>query len=109
MKTFNLILLLTFLFSCSSTTIIKTNQPGTKIFVDGKYLGIDSVVYTDSKVSFSKTNIVTKNDDCGEENFLIRKNEKIDYQALLGSIFLIVPVLWITKYSPVRKLNISCN
>src|SRR5207237_1115299 len=45
------------LAACSSSTVIRSNPPGARVFVDGQYVGQTPVVMSDTKIVGSTTSV----------------------------------------------------
>jgi hypothetical protein len=103
---FSLILIL---LSCSSTTILNTNDSKAKIFVNNKYLGIGSVIHTDMKIAWLGNKVKIKKKNCADQVFVFRKNEEIDLVPLVSGLFLFVPLLWVMKYKAVHNFEFKCE
>jgi hypothetical protein len=103
------LLLIIVLISCSSTTVIKTNDPKAKIFVDGELIGNGSAVHTDMKVSWLSSTITLKRDGCQDEIQTFSKNEQLDILPFISGFLFIVPFLWTMKYKAVHEYNYVCE
>jgi hypothetical protein len=101
-----LILILLF-YSCSSQTLIKTSDD-VKIYIDGDFKARGSYLLRDNKIVFSETAVSLKREGCLEVNYVIRKNERLNYKSLLMS-FLVLPLLWLMEYEENRVYNFECQ
>jgi hypothetical protein len=108
-KIITLLLILSIFSSCSSSTIIRTGMPDAKIFINDQYYGTESAVYTDMKVSFLTSKIKVEKEGCQTMSYVLTKNDRFDYMALLGGLLMVVPLVWIMKYRPVYHLNYTCG
>lgn len=97
------------LSACSSTTIIKSSDPHSKIYVNGEYVGTGRAVYTDHKVSFSSNEVQIVRPGCMPEYHTFRRNEQADIGAIIGGFLLTVPFLWTTEYKPYRAYDYECK
>ena len=108
-KILNLILALMVL-SCSSTTIIKSQDKDAEIRVNGRLVGTGTVIHTDKKVAwFGKNQVELSKKGCAEKTYVFKRNEEIDYQALVFGVFLLVPLVWIMQYQAVHEYDYSCK
>lgn len=107
-KILNTTLLILFITSCSSTTIIRTHDKDANIYIDNKYYGKNTVVYTDAKISFLSTEIRIEKENCPTQNLTLVKNERFDYVSIISGVLMIVPLLWIRKYNPVHNIEVQC-
>lgn len=96
------------LVSCSSATLIKTNDKDLNIYVDEKFVGKGQYTHQDSKIWGSTTKVLLKKNGCEDVSYILRRNEKFDAGACIGGIFLLVPLLWIKKYDPVHNFQFVC-
>lgn len=105
---FNFTLILV-LISCSSTTIIKTNDPDVNIYVNGKHKGKGSAVHTDMKMSWLSSKVRLQKDGCQDNFEEFSKNEQLDILPLISGFIFIFPFLWTMKYKAVRQYNFVCS
>ncbi|MBC7538587.1 MAG: PEGA domain-containing protein [Bacteriovorax sp.] len=97
------------LASCSSTTLITTNDKDAKIYVDGQYVGKGQYTHTDSKMVGSTTMVMLKKEGCEDMPYTFARNEEFDAGACAGGVFLLVPFLWIQKYRAVHNFEFECT
>jgi hypothetical protein len=109
MKSYLNFSLIFILLSCSSTTIINTNDLKAKIFVNNKYLGLGSAIHTDMKIAWLGNKVKIKKENCIDQVFVFRKNEEVDVVALVSGLFIFVPLLWVMKYRAVHDFNFICE
>jgi hypothetical protein len=106
----HLILLLALLASaCTSSTIIRSSDPESRIYVNGEYMGTGEAYYSDEKVAFSRNKVEIRKDGCRPEYHSFRRNEDADVGAIIGGFFLTVPFLWVTEYKPYRSYEFDCD
>jgi hypothetical protein len=86
------------LTGCYSATMIKSDPPGAKIYVNNEAVGITPYRYGDDKLAFSRTEIRIEKEDYEPFQTTLVRNEVIDGGALLAGLFVGIPLLWITKY-----------
>lgn len=103
------LLTLTFLASCSSTTLIRTTDSQAKIYVDGELKGTGAATHTDSKMVGSTTSVRIEKPGCEPVFHSFSRNEEFDAGACAGGVFLLVPFLWIQKYKPERTFEYNCT
>ena len=94
--------------SCSSTTLISSNDKDVKIYVDGMYVGKGSFTYSDTKIVGSSTSVMFKKDGCEDFTTIFTRSEEFDAGACAGGVFTLVPFLWIEKYRPVHNYEFEC-
>ena len=107
-KTISLLVCFSIL-ACSSTTVIQSSDPQSKIYVDGEMLGKGSVTYSDTKIVGSSTMITIKKEGCLARNFSMSRSEDFDVGACIGGAFVLVPFLWIMKYRPMHSYEFECE
>ena len=88
-----------FLFGCASSTLIKSNPPGAKLYLDGQDLGETPYTYSDKAAAGTMRTVKLKKEGYKDFNGTI-KREKLSVGALIGGIFLLVPLIWILEYPP---------
>lgn len=108
MKPFNLKLtplllaMAIFISSCSSTTVISSQPPGAKVFINGQRVGTTPFPYRDTKVVGSCNGLSLELDGYEPVNTIFCRDEAADVGAIIGGLFLFVPWLWFMKYHPYR-------
>lgn len=105
----NLFVLFIFTVSCASTTIIKTNDPNVKLYVDGEYVGMGSAVYTDRSVSFTTRTVTLEKNECNKQFESFSRSGNFDSAAVIFGILTIVPLLWMKNYSAVENFEFNCE
>lgn len=105
----SLLLVATLLASCSSTTMINTNDSKVKIYVDGEYKGRGTATHTDTKIVGSTTSVMLKKKGCAPRNYTFSRSEVFDAGACAGGVFLLVPFLWVMKYKAARTYEFECE
>ena len=103
------VLTLTFLASCSSTTMIRSTDPQSKIYIDGELKGTGTATHTDTKMIGSTTNVRIEKPGCEPVYHSFSRNEEFDAGACAGGVFLLVPFLWVQKYKPERTFEYNCT
>ena len=102
-------LLICLIYSCSSTTIIKSTDKKAQIKINGTVLGTGTAIHTDRKVAwFGKNRVVISKEGCADQNYIFKRNEELDVGALIFGIFLIVPLVWIMQYEAVHEYEFTC-
>jgi len=88
-----------FLFGCASSTLIKSNPPGAKLSLDGQVQGETPYTYSDQAIAGTMRTVTLKKEGYKDFSGTI-KREKLSVGALIGGIFLLVPLLWVLEYPP---------
>ena len=87
------------LAGCSSSTVLKSNPNGAKIYVNGSYQGTTPCTYSDDKIVGSRTFFTLKLDGYQDCMVMLVKNEQTNVLAV-ATCFLLVPLLWLDDYYP---------
>ena len=88
------------LAACSSTTVIRSNPSGAKVFLDGAYVGTTPYTLSDRKIVSSSTSLRLEYPGLAPMQTTISRSEEFSVLACIGGIFLLVPFLWIMDYKP---------
>ncbi len=93
----------TFFSSCTSTTMITSQPPGAKVFLNNSYVGKTPYSMTDNKLATSCTSISLRKNGYKPLQAMICKDEKINVGAAVGGFFVWPIWLWIYDYYPEHK------
>jgi hypothetical protein len=85
------------LSACVGTTTIVSNPPGAAVYVRDTLAGITPFVYQDIRVSFTKRNLVVKQDGHAAQTVTLRRNARFEPINLLGAP-LVYPLLYLVNY-----------
>ena len=88
------------LAACSSSTVIRSNPPGARVFIDGMYVGQTPYVMSDTKIVGSSTSVRLEYPGLPPVATTIQRTEEFDATACIGGVFFLVPFLWIAGYRP---------
>ncbi len=88
------------LAACSSSTVIRSNPSGAKVFLDGAYVGTTPYTLSDRKIVSSSTSVRLEYPGFAPMQTTISRSEEFSVLACIGGIFLLVPFLWIMDYKP---------
>ena len=92
-----LMVVLFFLFGCASATLIKSNPPEAKLYLDGQYKGETPYTYSDSATAGTMRTVILRKEGYKDFTGTI-KREKFSIPAFIGGLFFIIPFIWITEY-----------
>lgn len=109
MRSICLLLCIQFLFSCASSTVIKPKDPEVKVYVDGDYIGMGSVVYTDRSLALTTRHVRFEKEGCQTQKETFKRNGLFDAVAITLGILTLVPLLWIKEYSPTQEFEFICS
>ncbi|MFN4081338.1 MAG: PEGA domain-containing protein [Saprospiraceae bacterium] len=103
---FFLCILITF-SACSSTTVINSQPPGARVYIDGTSVGTTPYSHTDTKIVGSATHVRLTMEGYEDVNTQFYRNEQADPGAIIAGIFLLFPFLWTMKYYPARSYTLK--
>jgi hypothetical protein len=84
--------------ACSSSTMIRSNPSGARVFLDGSYVGTTPYEMSDTKIVGSSTSVRIEYPGLQPMVASIKRSEEFDAVACLGGVFLLVPFLWVMGY-----------
>jgi PEGA domain len=93
------------LASCASTTLIQSQPPGARLYLNGEVVGATPYALTDTKIVGSTTTVRLELPGFETTNGAITRNEEFDVGACVGGVFLLVPFLWIMGYKPTHTFE----
>jgi hypothetical protein len=96
-----------FLASCSSSTMIVSNPPDAKLYLDGEFVGKTPYKHRDSKIVGSSTLVKIEKEGYVPLVAEFSKNEEADVGAIIGGLFVWVPFLWTLKYKPMHTYELN--
>jgi hypothetical protein len=88
-----------FLLGCASATLIKSNPPGAKLYLDGQLKGETPYTYADRAAAGTMKSVTLKKEDYKDFTGHI-KREVLSVGALIGGLFFLIPLIWILEYPP---------
>ena len=97
-----------FASACTSSTVIRSSDPDSRIYVNGEYMGTGRAYYSDQKIAFSRNEVEIRKDGCRPERYSFRRNEEADVGAIVGGLLFTVPYLWVTEYKSHRSYEFNC-
>jgi hypothetical protein len=86
------------LTSCASTTVLRSNPPGARVFLDDQPVGVTPFAMTDTKIVGTTTRVRLEYPGLRPHYAIIQRNEKFDVLACIGGFLVLVPFLWIMGY-----------
>jgi hypothetical protein len=87
-----------FLIGCSSTTI-KSNPSGAKLYVNGQYKCETPCTYSDTAAMNSSKTILLKKKGHKDTTGQI-KRDTVEMGHLIAGIFFLIPLIWCLGYEP---------
>ena len=85
---------------CASTTMIQSNPGNAKVYLDGTLVGETPYRHTDARIVGSSMTIRLEKDGYDPLVSTITKDEVINMEAVVGGLFVVVPLLWCMEYQP---------
>jgi hypothetical protein len=95
--------------ACSSSTVIRSNPPGAKVFIDGEMVGVTPYEMSDTKIVGSSTHIRLEYPGLQPTQASIKRSEEFDVVACIGGVFLLVPFLWIMGYKADHTYDLTAS
>ncbi|WP_163707290.1 PEGA domain-containing protein [Mangrovibacterium lignilyticum] len=92
--------------SCKSTTMIISDPPGAKLYLNGESAGVTPYQYRDTKIVGSTTDVKLVKEGYADFYTAFSRNEKADAGAIIGGLFLLFPFLWTMKYKPTHTYEL---
>jgi len=87
------------LVACSSSTVIRSNPPGARVFLDDQPVGVTPYAMSDTKIVGTTTRVRLEYPGVRPHFAVIARNEKFDVLACIGGVLVLVPFLWIMGYN----------
>lgn len=85
---------------CASSTVLQSQPPGARVFLNNVPVGTTPYTMTDTNIVGTATQVRLEYPGYQPLNTYIVRNEELDALALIGGIFLLVPFMWVLKYTP---------
>jgi hypothetical protein len=85
---------------CASTTVIRSNPSGARVFLNGEPVGQTPYTMTDTKIVGSTTSVRLEAPGYETTTGAISRSEEFDVGACIGGVLVLVPFLWIMGYKP---------
>ena len=86
--------------ACTSSTVIRSNVPGARVYLNGMYVGNTPYMMSDTKIVGSSTHVRVEADGYEPVDTVITRNEVFDVGACIGGVLVLIPFLWIMGYQP---------
>jgi len=99
MKKKLIVLVTAFLFfvGCSSSTMIKSNPSGAKLYLDGNYKCVTPCTHSDKTLMGTSKTILLKKE--GYQHFAGSiKREEAQVGPIIAGVFFVIPFLWALGY-----------
>jgi len=96
-----------FLGACSSSTVIRSNPTGARVFIGGSYVGTTPYTLSDSHIVGTTTMIRLEYPGLPPTTVAISRNEDLKVGTLICGIFLLVPLLWVMGYDSEHTFELA--
>ena len=93
--------------ACSSSTVIRTNPSGARVFIDGALVGTTPYTLSDSKIVGSSTQIRLEYPGLPPTTVAVSRNEDLKVGTLIVGILLIIPLLWVMGYDSEHTFELT--
>ena len=92
---------------CASSTVIQSQPPGARVSLNGMLVGNTPYTMTDTKIVGATTQVRLEYPGYQPLDAVISRNEEVDVLPLVFGILVLVPLLWVMKYRPVRLYQLQ--
>tara|TARA_B110000046_G_scaffold64643_1_gene72093 strand:- start:1778 stop:3031 length:1254 start_codon:yes stop_codon:yes gene_type:complete len=101
------IILLFFLSSCKSTTLITSNPPGADLYISDTYKGTTPYKYSDRQPTGSPVRIELRKDGFETLNERFNRNQRLDWGVFCFGGPLLIPYFWLFRYDKTNNFNLK--
>jgi hypothetical protein len=98
---------LVFASGCASTTMIRSQPPGAKVYLNGESVGRTPYPMTDTKIIGTTTYVRLVLDGHEPYETVIQRNEQFEAGPCLGGVLVMFPFLWIMGYKPEHNYELT--
>jgi hypothetical protein len=92
---------------CVSSTVLQSRPTGAHVFLNNVPVGTTPYTMSDQNIVGTTTQVRLEYPGYQPLNTYIVRSEEPDVLAIIGGCFLLVPFLWIMKYSPVHYYELQ--
>ena len=101
-------LIVTLLFgSCASTTVLRSDPSGAKVYLNEEPVGTTPYSHTDTKIVGTRTEVRLEKEGYKPFTTTLVRNEEVNVGAIIGTILVLIPALWIMDYKPVHTFELE--
>lgn len=94
------------LSGCASTTMIRSNPDGAKVYLNEELAGTTPYLHSDTRIVGSTTRVRLEKEGYEALHSSFSRNEEVDAGAIIGGIFFLFPFLWTMKYKPAHTYEL---
>lgn len=106
-KTIFLLLSIALLSGCVSTTLIQSDPPGAKLYLNGEFKGETPYTHVDEKIIFSTTQVKLSKEGYEDHYDYFTRDEQPNVGAIVGGFFIWPIWLWALDYYPERMYKLD--
>jgi hypothetical protein len=92
---------------CVSSTVIRSQPSGAKLYLDGESVGKTPYTMSDTKIVGSGTRVKLVAEGFEPFEAILYRNEVFDAGACLGGVLVLFPFLWIQGYKPDHNYELT--
>ena len=92
---------------CASSTVLQSQPTGAHVFLNNVPVGTTPYTMTDQNIVGTTTQVRLEYPGYQPLNTYIIRNEELDPLALIGGLLVLVPLLWIMKYTDVHYYQLQ--
>ena len=107
MKKYVVLLASLSLIACTSTTVIRSQPEGAKVYLGDEMVGQTPYVYSDNKIIGTTNQLTLKKEGYEDFTTSFSRNEQVNVGALIAGIFVLVPFLWVMDYKPTHSYEMT--
>jgi len=96
-----------FLGSCSSSTMILSEQRDARVYIDGEYVGVTPYKISNSSPVGSCVSVKLTKKGYKDTNTSICKTEELHVGALVAGLFFVLPLLWVMGYKDIHNYDLE--
>jgi hypothetical protein len=106
MRFLGVLVVVSLVTACTSTTVINSRPQGARLYLNGQYVGATPYTMSDTKIVGSTTTVRLEAQGYETLDGSITRNEQFDAGACIGGVFLLFPFLWIQGYHPMHTFEL---
>jgi hypothetical protein len=94
-------------FGCTSKTMLITNPPGAKVYVNEEYYGESPAEYGDRRTVLASNEVRFELDGYQTKVAHFSKDERMNFLVAIAAYALIVPILWVMDYKSEHRYELT--
>ncbi|KAB1065566.1 PEGA domain-containing protein [Salibacter halophilus] len=93
--------------SCASTTLIKSEPSGAKLYLDDMPVGTTPYEHSDTRIAGSCTSVRIEKEGYKTLNTRFCRDEEANPGPLIAGFFFLIPALWGLKYKSIHAYELE--